>query len=148
MGCATNTKPCPDTRGGGSRNSKPNPCPHPDGATAAVSNSSYNASSTSRAMARGQATVEFLVYLAILLALIAIFLPPLVRLADSSKWLAEYSTAKSATLKEAYYLSLTKLSGAEYAQPENFTIKAKSVYPGKAGIGAYPSQSGAGAYSA
>ncbi len=96
----------------------------------------------------GQATVEFLVYLAILLALIAVFLPPLVRLADSSKGLAGYSTAKSATLKEAYFLSQTKLSGAEYAQPENFTIDAKSVYPVPPGAGVYPNQPGAGAYSA
>ncbi len=79
--------------------------------------------------ARGQATLEFLVYLAILLAVIALFLPVALKISGSSKGMAAYSQSQSATLQEAYFLSLTRLSGAQSNAPAGFDINGTTVYP-------------------
>ncbi len=77
---------------------------------------------------RGQTSLEFLICLAVLLAIISLFLSPLVKLSKSSEQFAKYSVAESGAIKEAYFLSFSKLSGAEGKQGNGFELKGSVVY--------------------
>ncbi|MFA5105813.1 MAG: hypothetical protein WC506_02525 [Candidatus Micrarchaeia archaeon] len=103
---------------------------------------------------KGQAALEFIVYLAVLLGIVALFLPAISALSDYSRDFASYSGAQSETVSAAYFLSSSYLSGALYASPAGFDVRGGTLdYAGNSSMGklrastAAPFTFGTGAFS-